>query len=330
MPNGAYNPPDPDPEMDHIPPTDPYTARHLREDPAWQAKVRNLQKKADKGDEEAVESLRYLYAAALGDDEPMEPYEPPPPPAPPPAPEPATPAETPPANDGFFASVARRVFIAALVVGVLLLGLWWALLRDPSTEAAASATTTGSTQPLIINQPTAEPGGQPTIEELRAAVPYGSINWTAEKVADFELPPDPIQPTPIGHVFTGTLTVNEVCDDQGCIQTSQMDLGRAVPVGDIPEEPWVLDAQLWNLDSSAHYLSASYGDLQCVYLRRHTWELEVTDADWDGERWVATALSGSLFIDVALDESLSAAAIDGGYCPPYHEANEWFVEAVRG
>lgn len=279
MPNGSEEPPQPEPEDVQL--SEHEVIRRLRESTTVRAQIRDLQKLADEGDEAAAEMLKHMYAVTLGDVEPMEPYESPPP-HPPPAPEPVGPAEARAVNDGFFSSLGMRVFVAALVGVLLLVGLWWGFPRDPSSETALAATTTGSTQALIVNQPTAEPGGQPTLEELRASVPFGSISWSAEKVVDLELPPDPIQPTPIGHVFTGTLVVEEVCDDEGCIQSSRMDLGTAIPVGDIPAEPWVFDAQRWHLDSTAHYLSASYGDLQCVYLRRHTWELEVTDADWDG------------------------------------------------
>lgn len=49
-----------------------------------------------------------------------------------------------------------------------------------------------------------------------------------------------------------------------------------------------------------------------------------------GERWVATALSGSLFMMSPWMNRCRPLPLTGDYCPPYHEANEWFVDAVRG
>ena len=147
---------------------------------------------------------------------------------------------------------------------------------------------------------------------------------------------DPI-PAPYGHIpngvqLEGTFDLHIECGPARlrCVYTMgyEVDTPPHAPYSEPPVVPWVRDGTTWSIETPAHFLSASYpGGFECVYAGSDVWVLEVTDAEWDGEQWVATAFTGTLIRSSHLDPELSAAAIAAGYCPPWEEATAWDVEA---
>ena len=109
----------------------------------------------------------------------------------------------------------------------------------------------------------------------------------------------------------------------------EVDTPPHLPYAEPPVVPWVHTGTTWSIETPATFLSASYpGGFECIYSGSDVWELQVTSAEWNGERWVATAFTGTLVREQHLDPDLSAAAIAAEYCPPYAEATSWDVEAT--
>ena len=146
---------------------------------------------------------------------------------------------------------------------------------------------------------------------------------------------DPI-PAPFGEIpngvqLEGTFGLSIDCSGDRCSYAMgyEVDTPPHFPYSEPPVVPWVHTGTIWSIETPATFLSASYpGGFECIYSGSDVWELQVTSAEWNGERWAATAFTGTLLREQHLDPDLSAAAIAAEYCPPYAEATSWDVEAT--
>jgi archaellum component FlaC len=145
--------------------------------------------------------------------------------------------------------------------------------------------------------------------------------------------PAPFGDIPNGVQLEGTFDLSIDCGPLGQRCTYAMgyetDTPPHPPYSVPPVAPWDHNGTTWFIETPALFLSASYpGGFECIYSASDVWELTVTNAEWDGDRWVATAFTGTLVREQHLDPELSAAAIAAEYCPPYAEATSWDVEAT--
>jgi hypothetical protein len=246
-------------------------------------------------------------------------------------PRPAPVAASPPAR-----KVPRALIGAGVVVAVGLISLAVALAgggddADPVDIGSGEEVGVDDTTPAddAVDE-TAVGAAATDPADLAAAVPPGDMAWVAHLTQVIAPPPAPIQPLTVGHEFRGTLAIEESCTGSACTYTTVFDLGVAPhPVGEVPAIAWVQDGANWHLDSYANVLSASYGaGLDCVYLRKQTWDLTSTEATWDGERWMVAAWEGTLLIDTQMNAELSQGAIARKLCPGYQDVSAWDATAA--
>ena len=221
----------------------------------------------------------------------------------------------------------RRV--AAVVVGVVVVaGIGAVLLLgggdgDDDVDAGAGPVATDAAPETT--EATIAVGTRSTnqIDVRGAPLPTNGIAWVATKRTEVLPPPDPIPPLPIGHKFRGTFTITETCNDDECFFATPMDIGAGIAVVPVPEVPWEQQAERWFLDSVSDVQSSNTGGLVCALHRQMEWGFTAEEVMWDGTQWVVSRLVGTMSYAVALEPTLSAAAIAKGYCPPYQEASEW-------
>ena len=145
---------------------------------------------------------------------------------------------------------------------------------------------------------------------------------------------DPI-PAPFGEIPNGTrlegsFQMNIDCGGTQCVYSSPYEGDtppRTAPWAPLEAATWMHDGLIWRLETPALYLSASYPDgVQCVYSHLDTWLLTVTDAEWDGEGWVITAMTGTLNRAEVLDLSLGGGTTEA--CPPWQAEATWDAEVT--
>jgi hypothetical protein len=200
-----------------------------------------------------------------------------------------------------------------------------------STTEAPAAVITEQVEEAIVEEIVEKIEEQiPELDLADTAFPEG-LSYKITKTGDPI--PAPFGDIPNGVQLEGMFDLSIDCGPLGQRCTYAMgyetDTPPHPPYSVPPVVPWDYNGTTWFIETPALFLSASYpGGFECIYSASDVWELTVTNAEWDGDRWVATAFTGTLVREQHLDPELSAAAIAAEYCPPYAEATSWDVEAT--
>ncbi len=154
--------------------------------------------------------------------------------------------------------------------------------------------------------------------DLEAAALPSEWTFTASSTSIDIAPPEPIQPLPIGSEMGGTLQMSETCAGADCSYTTVVDVTPLTVIGESPAIEWVHQGTRWTLAGTTSILSSSTDQSTCIYTWVENWDITITDAVFDGERWIATAFNGTRQQGSSLDPSQST-----GFCSPYQDLTTW-------
>lgn len=213
----------------------------------------------------------------------------------------------------------------ALVVAVGL-GLFFGLGGggdDPDNSIAAGANTSG---PVAASSAT---GNSVSASSTDSASGISDTprawRWSATKVSDEVLPPEPLQPVPIGVMIDGIMPLTAECDGDVCQLTSLHALEPFTTSEPLVPWPWVQNPDgSWTLETRGYLLSSDYANGNvCIIEQIDTWHVTIVEGSDD----TPATFSGTLRRDEHIDPERSAQGIRNEYCPPYAPIALWEVTA---